>query len=350
MERKMRIIRMVALASAAVFVLAGLGLLADVWLARRRHLAEEARQTAAEEQRIEQARAYLAQVVRRIVRLPVDPAVPGDIQSKYFEDYRKGRMYVWGMGVKSEFLFGVPADTFGRLNGTYDRYQAVIEKDGHYADRQGFLRQLVGHEDLDFAAVVAEGGEEADSETPEAPEVPEWRSFREDEAAWHLFSVPIRGENGAVLGNLYLKLEDRRHDAEPPPPNELREILSNTLGAFTSLSGLFLWFLLPTWVFVDARERGMRRAMLWSLLVLISLFVGLIVYLIARPEQARTLQCPGCDREVNGGGFCPHCGRDLSAAFCSACRYPLKPDWVFCPSCRAEIKPQPAPSTPAEAT
>lgn len=350
MERKMRIIRLVALASAAVFVLAGLGLLADVWLERRWHLAEEARQAAAENQRIEQARAYLAQVARQIVRLPVDPAVPGDIQSKYFEDYRKGRMYVWGMGLKGEFLFGVPADVFGRLNGAYDRYQAVIEKDGHYADRQGFLRQLVGHEDLDFAAVVAESGDESGSDTPDTPEVPEWRSFQEDEAAWHLFSVPLRGDSGSVLGNLYLKLEDRRGDSEWPPRDELREMLRNTLAGLTVLSGLFLWFLLPTWVFVDARERGMRRAMLWSLLALISLFVGLIVYLIARPEQTRTLQCPGCSREVNGGAFCPHCGRDLSTAFCAACRYPLKPDWVFCPSCRAEIKPQAVPAAPTEAT
>jgi predicted amidophosphoribosyltransferase len=42
---------------------------------------------------------------------------------------------------------------------------------------------------------------------------------------------------------------------------------------------------------------------------------------------------------VNGGAFCPHCGRDLSASFCATCRYPLKPEWAFCPSCRTEIKP-----------
>jgi predicted amidophosphoribosyltransferase len=67
--------------------------------------------------------------------------------------------------------------------------------------------------------------------------------------------------------------------------------------------------------------------------------VGLLVYLIARPEHARLLSCPGCGREVNGGAFCPHCGRDLSSAICSACRYPLKPDWAFCPACRTEIRP-----------
>jgi predicted amidophosphoribosyltransferase len=51
---------------------------------------------------------------------------------------------------------------------------------------------------------------------------------------------------------------------------------------------------------------------------------------------------------VNGGAFCPHCGRDLSASFCATCRYPLKPDWAYCPSCRTEIK-EARPAPPAEA-
>jgi len=93
-------------------------------------------------------------------------------------------------------------------------------------------------------------------------------------------------------------------------------------------------------VYVDARERGMRRAPLFAFLTVLSSLVGLVVYLISRPEDARTLTCPGCAREVNGGAFCPHCGRDLSSSFCPACRYPLKPEWAFCPACRSEIKPQ----------
>ena len=87
--------------------------------------------------------------------------------------------------------------------------------------------------------------------------------------------------------------------------------------------------------------------MLWSFLVLISVFIGLVVYLIARPEET-TLKCPGCEREVNGGAYCPHCGHDLSSAFCATCRYPLKPDWGFCPSCRTEVGRSGAGEAPAE--
>ena len=83
------------------------------------------------------------------------------------------------------------------------------------------------------------------------------------------------------------------------------------------MSFAFLWVLLPTWVYVDARERGVRRAPLFAFLTVLSSLVGLVVYLISRPEDARTLACPGCAREVNGGAFCPHCGRDLSSSFCA---------------------------------
>ena len=111
-----------------------------------------------------------------------------------------------------------------------------------------------------------------------------------------------------------------------------------------------VWVLLPTWVYVDARDRGMRRAPLFAFLTVLSSLVGLVVYLISRPEDARTLACPGCAHELNGGAFCPHFGRDLSASFCPACRYPLKPEWAFCPACRTETKALPTPSPVPEAS
>jgi hypothetical protein len=144
-----------------------------------------------------------------------------------------------------------------------------------------------------------------------------------------------------ALGTLYLKFV-RSELAEALPADNVLEVLMGVSGGTLGLSLMFLWFLLPTWVYVDAQERGMRRAVLWAALVLISFVLGLVVYLIARPEHTRVLECPGCGREANGGAFCPHCGRDLSRAFCPACKYPLKPDWAFCPACRAEIGKEPA--------
>jgi hypothetical protein len=47
---------------------------------------------------------------------------------------------------------------------------------------------------------------------------------------------------------------------------------------------LAVWILLAVWVYRDAKKRGME-ATLWLLLVLLTGFIGLIVYLIVRREH-----------------------------------------------------------------
>ncbi len=126
-----------------------------------------------------------------------------------------------------------------------------------------------------------------------------------------MLSTPLKRADGAALGSLYLKrspVRDSYYRRDEP-----LEAVFTVSGSLWRLSFAFLWVLLPTWVYVDARERGVRRAPLFAFLTVISSLVGLVVYLIARPEDLKRLTCPGCAREVNGGAFCPHCGRDLSS-------------------------------------
>ena len=130
-----------------------------------------------------------------------------------------------------------------------------------------------------------------------------------------VLSAPLKTADGVALGSLYLKREapERQwYRADEGP-----EVVANVGGAVAVLAFIFLWILLPTWVYVDGTERGVRRAWLFAFLTVISSLIGLVVYLISRPEDGKTLTCPGCGREVNGGAFCPHCGRDLSASFCA---------------------------------
>jgi hypothetical protein len=342
---KKRLIRKMTVIAAVIFVAAGVEALGSLlWGVRQ--AAQRKQQEEREKQELKgRARQTLAEFAQRIVRLPVDGAVIGDVESKYFEQVERMRMFVWAMGAKGDFLFGVPAEGFARLNAAYDRNLALIQRDGRFANRQEFLRELIQSNDkLDFSPpvqVTAEQGAEA-----EPGEEAEWRTYRDDDPEHYVFSAPLKGQGGEVLGSLYLKVVTPPRERRERPGEE-PEIAATGGAVVMSLAGIFLWFLLPTWVYVDARERGVRRAMLWSVLVLISFLIGWLVYLIARPEQAAVLKCPSCDREVNSGGFCPYCGRDLSTAYCAACRYPLKPDWTFCPSCRAEIKPQ-APAAPKE--
>jgi hypothetical protein len=164
-----------------------------------------------------------------------------------------------------------------------------------------------------------------------------------------------------VAGNLFLKVDDSAH-------NELyysrdraaesyiyRRLLLPLFGTLAVVSGLFLWFLLPSWVYIDAQQRGVSNPGVWAFITLISLIFGLAIYLITRPSTTKSLHCPKCENQLNGAGaFCPHCGFDLSSTYCPQCQYPIKPEWSFCPNCRAGLtqrkssEPQPEQSTSHE--
>lgn len=112
---------------------------------------------------------------------------------------------------------------------------------------------------------------------------------------------------------------------------------------FLVVSGIFLWFLLPTWVYVDAKERDVKTPGVWAFLTLASLIFGLTIYLITRPNTLKTFTCPECKGDLSGArAYCPHCGYDLSNTYCQQCQYPINPEWKFCPDCRAEIRPRDA--------
>jgi hypothetical protein len=343
MQAKKRLLSRIALVAAAVLVgaaiVGGIGLLKDAQ-GRERFTDQQER---AKKQRLDSSRAYLAELATRIERLPVDATLVNEIESRYYEEQAAGPFYVWAMDTRGNFLFGVPRSAFSKVNAVYDQEVTPRLKEGVFLDRQTFLLNLVDDADDIAPAEV--------SEDKAAELVERGRRFRLDR--WEseqgfVLSAPLKTKDGAALGSLYLKRTPMREDAYYRTDKRVEGLMMASAAA-AGVSGLLLWVLLPTWVFVDARERGVRRAPLFAFLTVISSLVGLLVYLIARPEQARRLSCPACSREVNGGAFCPHCGRDLSSAYCPACRYPLKPDWAFCPACRTEVKPQAAGTPVTEA-
>jgi Double zinc ribbon len=304
----------------------------------RIHWDEE--QKAEKQQVVESSRKYLGEIAKRIDKLPVDPTLVAEIESRYFEEQARGPMRVWAMGTNGEFLFGVPKEAFNRLNAVYDREITPRLKEGVFLDRQAF-----------FLGQLEEGGELVtpedlvSDEAQAADVVGRLRRYADHSDKAFVLSAPLKRADGVALGSVYMKRE--LPDREWYRPDSRFEAVANVAGGVAVVAFVFLWILLPTWVYVDGTERGVRRARLFAFLTVISSLIGLVVYLISRPEDGKALVCPACGREVNGGAFCPHCGRDLSASFCATCRYPLKPDWAFCPSCRTEIK-APA-TTPTEA-
>jgi hypothetical protein len=351
MEPKKRLIVRLALGCAALLAVSLAVVVASTLVARRARSERDSEIRSRREAAVDRSRKYLAEVGKRVTKLPVDPAVLGEIEARYFEEYSRGRMHVWAMGRDGEFLFGVPRETFSKLNAIYDRDVLPRLKDGVYLDRQTFLRGLVEESDEIDAETFAEPEEAVAPE--DSPEETRAASHEGPEAAWKRFahrgddpdrfvlSTPLRAPDGQALGSLYLQSRVERIAARADL--EIPDAIGRAAAFGVGLSLFGLWMLLPTWVFVDARGRGVRRAALFAFLTALSAVIGLVVYLIARPEDPRTLPCPGCGREVDGNAYCPHCGRDLSTAFCPACRYPLKPDWVYCPACRSEIK---APAQP----
>ena len=64
---------------------------------------------------------------------------------------------------------------------------------------------------------------------------------------------------------------------------------------------------LLVWVARDAKDRGMDNAVLWMVLVMITSVVGLIIYLLSRP-QGLLIPCPHCNnKRLQASAKCPHC-------------------------------------------
>lgn len=323
---------------AAAAVVGAVSLLIDMQN-HRRYIDETKHE---ERQRVEESRAYLADLAKRIDRLPVDATLASEIESRYFEERAGGAFYVWATDTKGDFVFGVPQSAFNKLNAIYDREVTPLLKEGVFFDRQSFLLGFI--DDSDDIRTDATPGHA----TEFVQRRERWRVDRGEPDGSFVLSTPLKTSTGGALGSLYLKRKPARRHEYYRHDDRVKAALVGA-GVTAALSFVFLWILLPTWVYVDARERGVRRAPLFAFLTVLSSLVGLVVYLIARPEDRRALACPGCAREVNGGAFCPHCGRDLSRSFCPACRYPLQADWAYCPACRTEIKAQVAGSPVPEA-
>ena len=161
MTTKKKLITRMALGAATVLaaaLLMGGAALALLHSDRERWEYDQKRER---EQVVERSRKYLGELAKRIAKLPVDPTLVGEIEARYFEERASGPMQVWAMGTDGEFLFGVPKESFSRLNAVYDREVTPRLKEGVFFDRQSFL---LGHldegDDLVLSGVLAGDAEE----------------------------------------------------------------------------------------------------------------------------------------------------------------------------------------------
>jgi hypothetical protein len=345
LERK-KTLRRAALIGATLFLVAA-AIAAAMALRVQKN---QAKHRALEEEQIVQLgreyQGYLDETAKTIKGLPVDPKVIGEIQTRHYQQRPALSLYVWASSNAGEFQFGVPSDAFARLNTAYDQNREVIAKDNHFANRDSFLRTLLDHTRRIESPEAAEGGDDRGRERRHEPS---WWRFYDEGEDWEFrngrvifLSSPIQDAGGATVGNLNLKLVNLKGPAVSRDDDVSEGVMIGAVIAMVA-SVVWLWFLLPSWVYIDAQQRRVPRPLLWSLLTLIGNVFALLVYLVSRPTETGEFRCPRCSQMLNGSkAGCPYCGADLSAVFCPQCQYPLKPGWSFCPSCRSALAKTPA--------
>ncbi|MCP5107361.1 MAG: zinc ribbon domain-containing protein [bacterium] len=337
-DRKKLVSRMI-LVAMVLFVLSGVAMLIEsgydmsqrgVTLGRKRdHRAKVAAQY----------QEYLDKTAIKIKTTTINPGILSEIQSEIFKKMPGTKLYLWMSDTKGEFIFGVPSPVFTRLNKGFDKYRQVIEKDGFYMDRNDFLVKLaVLHNKVKFSQFES-GAVKSRFET-------DWRAPKANEIAGKslvTLSSPVQDETGQVIGDLYLKV-----DSKNPKTSVFRErdfaleIFFNIVHVLFGFSAFFIWFLLPTWIYLDARGRDVKNIQVWIILTIISMGFAFIIYLITRPQEQKSFHCPECEKELNGTrAFCPYCGFDVSSTFCPQCQYPVQPNWHFCPNCRYDTRQEP---------
>jgi hypothetical protein len=124
------------------------------------------------------------------------------------------------------------------------------------------------------------------------------------------------------------------------PPLFFRILLGLFLGAF-----VFAYGFLVSYVFGDAKRRGMRHV-LWALVAaFVPNALGFIAYFLLREP---TLQpCPACGATARRDfAFCPQCGSPLPRV-CPSCRRPVETIWPHCAHCGQKLIGGTPPSAPA---
>ena len=138
-------------------------------------------------------------------------------------------------------------------------------------------------------------------------------------------------------------------------PENTGLILALIVGAYF----VVLWLSAVVWTARDIHQRTTEpmAQIVFTLIVLIFNFPGLVVYRVLRPPltlqeaEEHRLESTALTRELQQNPPCPRCGYEILADFlaCPRCAMPLRmsctgcdrvldPSWKICPWCVAPIK------------
>jgi hypothetical protein len=84
-------------------------------------------------------------------------------------------------------------------------------------------------------------------------------------------------------------------------------ILIAIVSVVLAIGSIALWVFVAIWAANDAKARGMDNSALWVVLILFTGVIGLIVYIVSRP-QGNLYACDDCGKKrLRESRKCPHC-------------------------------------------
>ena len=268
----------------------------------------------------------LKDIAGSIKSLPVDTFIVTKIDSTCLINplkLERPQKYIWMSSINGNFIFGAPDADFQKLNDEYNEAQQTHAGNNKYYNRNKFLESHLANLSVISKPNYGFGDRQYFKNTTS------------------IYSNHVYDYNGKLIGELHLLVDDKVNVKKylANSGSEFWESVNFIFAPILQIAIIFLWFLLPTWVYLDAKEHMVENPGIWVLLTVISFIFGLIIYLIVRPNPLKSYNCPECNGKLNeSSAYCPYCGCDLKNMYCQYCKYPIKLEWQFCPNCKAELK------------
>jgi len=145
--------------------------------------------------------------------------------------------------------------------------------------------------------------------------------------------VTNKEERGIII-RVYSHLHISKEQVDMPQLEDIGTILL-AIVAFISAFTAALWASLVIWTFRDMRlrSRDIFAQLLASLVVLIFGPLGMLIYLILRPQEtlseayARTLEEEALLQDITE-----------AKPVCPECKHRIEPDFIICPACHTELR------------
>jgi ABC-type Fe3+ transport system permease subunit len=117
---------------------------------------------------------------------------------------------------------------------------------------------------------------------------------------------------------------------------------SNPMILMFFMGGMVLFnIVLAIWIYQDAMNQNMTNASLWTILVLFTSFLGLIVYFLIKPANHYSVAYNGSYDNLNQPNNSENNEERFSVtgfSFCSSCGTKIEMNSKYCDYCGAKIK------------